>query len=49
MGCLVILLALITPRLVLFLVWVFDGAYLSRAYDTFLLPFVGWLFLPTTT
>jgi hypothetical protein len=49
MGCLVILFALITPRLVLFLVWVFDAAYLSHAYDSFWLPFAGWLLLPTTT
>jgi hypothetical protein len=49
MGCLVILFALITPRLVLFLVWVFDGPYLASAYDSFWLPFVGWFVLPTTT
>lgn len=44
-----IFFALITPRLVLFLVWVFDSGYLSAAYDSFWLPFVGWLILPTTT
>jgi hypothetical protein len=49
MGCLLILLAVITPRLVLFLVWLFDAAYLSHAYDSFWLPFVGWLVLPATT
>ena len=49
MGCLVLVFALITPRLVLFLVWVFDSAYLSHAYASFWLPFLGWLVLPTTT
>jgi hypothetical protein len=48
MPCLLTLLALITPRLVLVLVWLFSG-YLGRAYETVLWPLLGFLFLPLTT
>ena len=48
MCCVLILLAFFTPRIVLFLMWLFTN-YLSRAYDSFLLPFLGFLFLPATT
>lgn len=48
MGCLVGLLALISPRLALFFVWIF-GDLLSRAYDDWLLPFLGFFLLPWTT
>lgn len=48
MCCVLILLAFFTPRLVLFILWLFTN-YLSRAYDGFLLPFLGLLFLPATT
>jgi len=46
--CVLILLAFFTPRLVLFVLWLFTN-YLSRAYDGFLLPFLGFVFLPATT
>ncbi len=48
MCCVFVLLAFFTPRIVLFILWVFT-TYLSRAYDGFLLPFLGFLFLPATT
>lgn len=48
MACLGVLLALAMPRFVMVVLWLF-GDYLSRAYDNFLLPFVGFFFLPTTT
>ena len=48
MGCLLGLLGLITPRVVLVLLWVFTN-YLSRAFHTFVWPFLGFIFLPTTT
>ena len=48
MCCVLILLAFFTPRIVLFLMWLFTN-YLSRAYDSFVLPFLGFLFLPATT
>ncbi|HEV8670781.1 MAG TPA: hypothetical protein VGS01_08605 [Candidatus Limnocylindria bacterium] len=48
MCCVLILLAFFTPRIVLFILWLFTN-YLSRAYDGFVLPFLGFLFLPATT
>jgi len=46
--CVLILLAFFTPRIVLFVLWLFTN-YLSRAFDGFVLPFIGFLFLPATT
>ena len=48
MCCVLVLLAFIGPRAALVLLWLFTN-YLSRAYDAFLLPFLGFLFLPWTT
>ena len=48
MCCVLALLAFLGPRLALFLLWVFTS-YLSRAFDTFLWPLLGFLFLPWTT
>ena len=48
MPCLVALLALISPRLALFALWLFSDA-LSRAYDSWLLPLLGFFLLPWTT
>jgi hypothetical protein len=48
MGCLLALLALISPRLVLFLLWLFDDI-LSRAYDSWIIPLIGFFVLPWTT
>lgn len=48
MGCLLALLALATPRFVIVLLWLFSD-YLARAYDTWFWPFLGFIFLPTTT
>jgi hypothetical protein len=47
-GCLVILFALISPRLALFLIWIFSDL-LSRAFDSWLVPFLGFFLLPWTT
>jgi hypothetical protein len=44
-GC----LAIVFPRLALFLVWLFGGTYLDRAYGSVLLELLGFLFLPLTT
>jgi hypothetical protein len=44
-GC----LAIIFPRLALFLVWLFGNNYLERAYGSVLLELLGFLFLPLTT
>ena len=48
MGCLLALFALISPRLALFLLWIFSSV-LSRAFDTWVLPFLGFFLLPWTT
>ena len=48
MCCLLVLLAFFTPRIVLFVLLLFTD-YLSRAFDGFVLPFIGFLFLPATT
>ncbi len=48
MGCFVALLALISPRLALFFVWLFSDL-LSRAYDSWVLPLLGFFLLPWTT
>jgi apolipoprotein N-acyltransferase len=46
--CVLILLAFFTPRIVLFVLWLFTD-YLNRAFDGFVLPLLGFLFLPATT
>ena len=47
-GCLVALFAAISPRLAIFAVWLFSDR-MSVVYDSFWLPFIGFLFLPWTT
>ncbi len=46
--CVLVLLSLITPRLVLALVFLFSD-YLGRAYHGVLIPLLGFIFLPLTT
>ena len=48
MGCLLALLALISPRLVLFILAIFSDT-LSRAYDSWIVPLLGFFLLPWTT
>jgi hypothetical protein len=48
MGCLLALLALISPRLVLVLLWLFSNV-LSRAFDSWIVPLLGFFLLPWTT
>lgn len=48
MGCLVALFALISPRLALFAIWIFSDL-LSRAFDSWFIPFLGFFLLPWTT
>lgn len=48
MACIVILLSLISPRLALFFVWIFSDV-LSDAFDSWLLPLLGFFVLPWTT
>jgi hypothetical protein len=48
MGCLFALVALLSPRLAIFLLWVFTN-YVDRAFAGWFLPLLGLLFLPWTT
>ena len=48
MGCFAALLALISPRLALFFIWLFSDL-LSDAYDSWVLPLLGFFLLPWTT
>ena len=49
MGCCLVAGAgLLMPRLFLIGLWIF-GDYLNRAFGDFIWPFLGFLFLPTTT
>ncbi|MFO7301882.1 MAG: hypothetical protein DIU54_005620 [Acidobacteriota bacterium] len=48
MPCLVAIVALVFPRLVLVLIWLFSN-YLGRAYETVIWPLLGFVFLPLTT
>ena len=49
MGCcLVALISLLSPRLALFLLWIF-GDLLSRAFSSWVIPLLGFFLLPWTT
>jgi hypothetical protein len=48
MPCLVFLIALLSPRLALIVVWLFSN-WLSQAYDSWILPVLGFFLLPWTT
>lgn len=48
MPCLVVLLAFISPRLALFVIFLFSDL-LSRAFDNWFVPFLGFFLLPWTT
>jgi hypothetical protein len=47
MPCLLVLLALVTPRLVVFLLWLFTH-WFRGIFTTALWPILGFIFLPTT-
>jgi len=48
MGCLLVLLALVTPRFILFVLWLFSD-YLNRAFTSGWWGLLGFFFLPTTS
>ncbi|HET9311897.1 MAG TPA: hypothetical protein VFP41_11835 [Actinomycetota bacterium] len=48
MGCLIVLMALIGPRVALLFTWIFTNL-VDRAFEGILLPLLGLLFLPWTT
>jgi hypothetical protein len=47
-GCFIALVSLFSIRLALLLVWIFTG-FVDRAFDTFIIPLLGFVFLPATT
>ena len=47
-GCLVVLFALVSPRLALFVLWLFSDL-LERAFDDWYVPVLGFFLLPWTT
>ncbi|MGZ5351647.1 MAG: hypothetical protein ACXWXQ_00235 [Actinomycetota bacterium] len=48
MGCLLVLLALVTPRFVLAVLWLFSD-YLNQAFTSGWWGLLGFFFLPTTS
>ena len=48
MGCLFALVAVLSPRLAVFLLWAFTN-YVDRAFNGFVLPLLGIIFAPWTT
>ncbi|HEY7454443.1 MAG TPA: hypothetical protein VH683_07755 [Thermoleophilaceae bacterium] len=48
MPCLIALLALLSPRLAIVFIAIFSDM-LSRAFDSWLLPLIGFFLLPWTT
>jgi hypothetical protein len=47
MPCLFALIALITPRLVIVVLWLLSD-WFTGVFDDFILPVIGFLFAPTT-
>jgi hypothetical protein len=47
-ACLFALLAAGAPRLALVLMWLFTP-WVGRAFDSFIVPLLGFIFLPLTT
>ena len=49
MGCLFALFAGVFPRFALFIVWVARPKMVDAAFDTWIWPLLGFIFLPFTT
>jgi hypothetical protein len=49
MGCLFAIFAGLFPRLALFIVWVARPAMVAAAFNTWLIPLLGIIFLPFAT
>jgi hypothetical protein len=48
MGCLIVLMSLIGPRVALIFTWIFTNL-VDRAFDGIVIPLLGLIFLPWTT
>lgn len=49
MPCLFVLFAAFAPRLLLIFLWIARPNLMGQAFETFLLPLLGFIFLPFTT
>lgn len=49
MCCAGAILLFFGPRVLLAVMWLFNNNYLNRAYDNFIVPLLGFVFLPWTT
>ena len=49
MCCLAALLVVLGPRIGILIWWLTDQARWNLAFDTFIWPFLGFIFLPWTT
>ena len=49
MCCLAALVAVLGPRIGILIWWIAEPARWNLAFDTFIWPFLGFLFLPFTT
>ena len=49
MGCLFVMMAGIFPRLALVIVWIARPAMVDRAFDSWIWPLLGLIFLPFAT
>jgi hypothetical protein len=49
MGCLFALFAGLFPRLALFIIWIARPALVAAAFNSFIWPFLGIIFLPFAT
>ena len=49
MGCLFALMGGLFPRLALLILWIARPALVGAAFNTFLLPLLGFIFLPFAT
>lgn len=49
MGCLFVAMAAFFPRIAVFIIWLARPAMVGAAFDTFIIPLLGIIFLPFTT
>jgi hypothetical protein len=49
MGCLFAIFAGVFPRLALFIIWLVRPGFVDAAFDTWIWPLVGIIFLPFAT
>jgi hypothetical protein len=49
MGCLFAMISGLAPRFAFFVFWILRPAQVSAAFDTFIFPLLGIIFLPLAT